>query len=91
MASERQHAHDLLDRIPTEQMNSAVRFLEFLLLDPVARSAATAPPDDEPLAEEDRRRVVEGKSWLAGGGQGAPMESVLAEFGLKPGDFPMDR
>ena len=79
----------LLDRLDSENRTAAVRFMEFLLLDPVARAAAMAPPDDEPVTEEDRRLFHEGQAWLNGGGQGTPMEDVLAEFGLNPGDFPL--
>jgi hypothetical protein len=52
---------------------------------------ATAPalPDDEPVMEQDRRRLHAGRAWFAQhGGKGIPMEEVLAEFGLKPEDFP---
>jgi hypothetical protein len=86
---DKQRAHALLDRLPPNQMDAAVRFLEFLLLDPVARAAATAPPDDEPVTEEDRRRVLDGVAALARGEQGTPMADVLAEFGLKTEDFPL--
>lgn len=90
-SADKQHAHALLDRVPPGQMDTAVRFLEFLLYDPVARAAATAPPDDEPVTEEDRRRILEGRAALARGEQGTPMEDVLAEFGLKMEDFPLQQ
>jgi hypothetical protein len=86
---EKQHAHQLIEQLPDSQIETAVRFLEFMLLDPVARAAATAPPDDEPVTEEDRRRFHDGQAWLRQrGGKGIPMEDVLAEFGLKAEDFP---
>jgi hypothetical protein len=66
-------------------LDAAVRFLEFLLLDPMAR--ATAPPDNERITELDRRRILEGKAALARGDQGIPMEDVLAEFGTTIEDF----
>lgn len=89
MNDEKQHAHELIERLPVSQMTTAVRFLEFMLLDPVARAAAAAPPDDEPVTEQDRRRVEEGRAWLdQRGGRGTPMAEVLAEFGLTPEDFP---
>ena len=69
---EKQHAHELIERLPTS-----------------ARAAATAPPDDEPVTEQDRARLEAGRAWLAQrGGKGIPMEDVLADFGLKPEDFP---
>lgn len=88
-ASEKEHAHELIERLRPSQTAMAVRFLEFMLLDPVARAVATAAPDDEPVTGEDRRRFNEGQAWLAQReGKGVPMEDVLAGFGLKPDDFP---
>jgi hypothetical protein len=81
-------AHELIERLPDSQIVTAVRFLEFMLLDPIARVVAAAPPDDEPVTEQDRR-LHTGQAWFAQrGGKGIPMEEVLAEFGLKPEDFP---
>jgi hypothetical protein len=88
-ATEKDHAHEPIERLPDSQLATAVRFLELMLLDPVARAVAAAPPDVEPVTEQDRRRFHGGQAWFAQrGGRGIPMEEVLAEFGLKPGDFP---
>jgi hypothetical protein len=90
--SEKHHAHELIERLPDSQIATAVSFLEFMLLDPVAHAAATAPADDEPVTDQDRRRFHGGQSWFAQrGGNGIPMENVLVEFGLKPEDFPLDK
>jgi hypothetical protein len=90
--SEKHHAHELIERLPAAQIATAVRFLEFMLLDPVSRALATAPPDDEPVTEQDRRRFHGGQTWFAQrGGKGIPMENVLAECGFKPEDFPLDK
>lgn len=86
--SDKQHAHELIDRLPDSHIATAVRFLEFMLLDPVTRALLSAPPDDEPATGEDRRRVQDGLAWFQKrGGKGIPMKDVLAEFGLKPQDF----
>ena len=88
-AADKQHAHELIERLERSQIATAVRFLEFMLLDPVARAAATAPPDDEPVTEQDLCRFREGQAWFEQrGGKGILMEDVLAEFDLKLGDFP---
>jgi hypothetical protein len=55
-ASEKHRAHELIERLPDSQIATAVRFLEFMLLDPVRRALATAPSDDEPVTEQDRQR-----------------------------------
>ncbi len=91
-AIEKQQAHELIERLRPEQVPAVVSLLQFMLLDPVSRSAAAAPVDDEPVTEEDRRRIREGQAWFAGrGGQGIPMEDILAEFGLTPKSFPIDK
>ena len=88
-SSDKQHAHELIERLQDSQIATAVRFLEFMLLDPVTRAVLTAPPDDEPVTEQDRRRLQDGQAWFRQrGGKGIPMDDVLAEFDLKPGDFP---
>jgi hypothetical protein len=87
--SDKQHAHQLVERLQDSQIGTAVSFLEFMMLDPVARAVATAPPDQEPVTGQDRRRFHDGQAWFAQrGGKGIPMEDVLAEFDLKPEDFP---
>lgn len=90
-ALEKDRVLSLWDRLDSTQRTVAVSFMQFLLLDPVARAAATARPDDEPVTDEDRRRFHEGRTWFAErGGRGIPMEDVLAEFGLKTEDFPVN-
>lgn len=92
MISDKHHAHELIERLPDSEIATAVRFLEFMLLDPVRRALATAPEDDEPVTEEDRRRFREGRAKFArSGGKSVPMEDVLADFGLTPGDFPASK
>jgi hypothetical protein len=90
MVSDKHHAHELIERLPDSEVATAVRFLEFMLSDPVARALATAPLDDEPVTEQDRRRFHGGQAWFAQrGGKGIPMEKVLADLGLE--DFPLNK
>ena len=79
-ATDKQHAHSLLDRVPADQMTAAVRFLEFLLLSPVDRALATAPEEDEEISEEEERAVVRSKKWFKHN-QGIPFEQVVADLG----------
>ncbi|HWZ31949.1 MAG TPA: hypothetical protein VNX18_11470 [Bryobacteraceae bacterium] len=78
IAQEKQQVHELIDRLAPSQVIAVRGFLEAMIA-----------ADDEPVTDEDRRRFHEGQAWLAQhGGKGIPMEQVLAEFGLKPEDFP---
>jgi hypothetical protein len=86
--SDKRHVHELIERLGPAQV-TAVRGLLEAMLDPVARAIAAAQADDEPVTEEDIRRVREGEAWLAKrDGKGIPMEDVLAEFGITAEQLP---
>ena len=84
---DKQHAHQLLDQLDPGQLAAVGHLLE-VMVDPVARALAAAPPDDEPVTEQDRRRFHDGQVRFAQR-RGIPMDDVLAEFGAKPEDFPL--
>jgi hypothetical protein len=87
MAANKQHAHELIDQLPSSQVPAAIGMLQSLL-DPVSRAIANAPIDDEPESEDERNAVAKSKAWFKSrGGQGIPHEEVLAEFGLSPDDL----
>ena len=81
MTAENRHAHALLDRIPADQLIAAVRFLEFLLLDPFDRALAIAPEEDEEIGEEERQAVARSEEWFKHN-EGIPFEQVVAECGF---------
>jgi len=82
MAADKQHAHQLIDRLAPSQVPAAIGMLESLL-DPVARAIANAPVDDEVESEEERQAVARSKDWFKQrDGEGIPHKEVLAEFGL---------
>ena len=82
---DKQHAHELIDRMAPGQVSAVVGLLE-IILDPLARTLASAPYDDEPVSEEEAREVASAKASLARG-EGIPHEKVLAEFDLTSEDF----
>jgi hypothetical protein len=82
---EKQHAHELIDRMAPGQVAAVVSLLE-IMLDPLARTLASAPYDDEPVSAEEVREVEAAKASLARG-EGIPHKEVLAEFGLTSKDF----
>ena len=78
---DKQEAHDLIDQMPAEQVPAAVSLLKSMLHSSI---------DDEPVTDEEHRAILEAEAWLkANGGRGIPMEEVLADFGLIPGDLPL--
>jgi hypothetical protein len=85
MANTKEHAHELIDRMAPGQIAALVGLLE-IMLDPVARSLANAPVEDEPISEEENRAVAASKAWLKDH-EPIPHAEVLAEFGLTSKDF----
>ncbi len=84
-ANEKQQAYQLLDRLDAGQFDAVVHLLE-VMTDPVARSLANAPVDDEPISEGETRAVAASKEWLKNH-EPVSNEDVLAEFGLTSEDF----
>lgn len=79
-------AHELLGQLEPSKLAAVVHLLEVMIHD------SPGPAASEPVTEEDRRRFHEGEAWFAQrGGKGIPMDDVLAEFGLTPEDFPLNR
>jgi hypothetical protein len=79
MSDTRQQVHALVDKLDAGKLDAVVRLLEVMI------------QDDEPVTDEDRRRFHEGQAQFTRRGKGIPMEEVLAEFGLKPEDFPLHK
>jgi hypothetical protein len=87
MSNPKEHAHELIERLPPSQLTAVVGLLE-AMLDPVSRAIAQAPLDDEPVTEEEREALARSEAWLEErGGKGIPMEEVLADFGLTMEDL----
>jgi hypothetical protein len=80
MSDTRQHAHELIDRMPETQLSALVGLLE-TIVDPVAVALRDAPLDDEPMTEEDERAVKESREWFKHN-PGIPFEQVVAELGF---------
>jgi len=80
MAANKQHAHELIERLAPGQVPAAIGMLESLL-DPVSRAIANAPIDDEPVTKEEKKALAESREWLKHN-KGIPHEQVLAELGV---------
>ena len=77
---QRQQAHALLDMLPAEKLN-AVRSLLEVMVEPLSRSLAMAPMDEEEVTPETAAALDSARASLARG-EGIPHEEILREFGL---------
>ena len=78
---ERQQAHALLDMLPAGKLN-AVRSLLEVMVEPLTRSLALAPVEEEEITPDTAAALERARASLARG-EGIPHEEVLREFGLK--------
>ena len=76
----KEHAHELIERLPPTQLAAVVGLLE-AMLDPVSHAIANAPIDDEPITTEAKKALDEARDWLKRN-KGIPHEQVLAELGI---------
>ena len=83
MTDTRQHAHQLIDRMPETQLSGLVQFLE-TIVDPVTAALRNAPLDDEPDSDEDKAATSEAHQWLHNnGGKGIPHAEAMRRLGLE--------
>ncbi len=72
MSDTRQHAHELIDRMPETQLSALVGLLEAIVVPEF---------EDEEIGEEEERSVARSKEWLKHN-KGTPFEEVAAELGF---------
>ena len=80
LSQERQHAHALLDMLPAAKLN-AVRSLLEVMVEPLARSLALAPVEEEEVTPETAASLDGARASLARG-EGIPHDEIRREFGL---------
>jgi hypothetical protein len=76
----KEHAHGLLDLLPPEKLTAVVGLLE-VMVEPLARSLASAPVEEEDLTPEAVAALDRARASLARG-EGIPHEDLRREFGL---------
>jgi hypothetical protein len=76
----RETLHNLIDRIPEEELSAAQRFLEYLASNQAYRAALAAPPDDEPVRSGDAEAIAKAREDVRAG-RIVSHDDVLREFG----------
>ena len=80
---EKQHAHELIERLPDSQIAPRFRFLESVLLDPVARAVAAALDPTAPRLFEAVLRFTR----TGAGDVNALQGDMDGAFRLRLGDY----
>jgi hypothetical protein len=71
MSDTRQHVHELVDELEPSQLAAVGQLLEVMVHD-----------EDDELTDEDRRAVAASREYFRKGGEGTPLEQVVAECGF---------
>jgi len=83
VTQEREQAHALLDMLPVEKL-IAVRSLLEVMVEPLSRSLASAPSEEEEITPETAAAIDRARASLARG-EGIPHEDIRREFGRVAG------
>lgn len=73
--------HELVDKLPPEQIGAALQYLSYLSADPALLSLLCAPADDEAYTEAQRREDAEADAAISRG-EGISQEELLRDLGL---------
>ena len=76
----RQHVHELVDRLPDSDVPAIEKLLESLTESPIERAMRLAPEDDEPVTPADARAIADAESDTR---PPVPLEKLLAEYRVK--------
>ncbi len=77
MATDKQHAHDLLDQLDSRQVAAVVQLLE-TMVNPLDR----APVEEQEITPQTAAAMDRVRTSLARG-EGIPHEDIRREFGLE--------
>ena len=77
---DKQQLHLLVESLAPEQVPAALQYLNYLSADPILAALLTAPPDDEPYTDEQRRKDALADAAITHG-EGISHEEVLRELG----------
>ena len=79
MSNPKEHAHALLDMLPEEKLTAVVGLLE-VMVEPLSRSLASAPVEEEEITPDTAAALERARASLARG-EGIPHEDMRREFG----------
>jgi hypothetical protein len=77
-AEQKQHAHELLDRLDARQLDAVVRVLK-VMVKPLSHALASAAVEEEELTTETAAAIERSRASMARG-EGIPYEEIRREF-----------
>lgn len=78
----REALHQLIDRLPEDEIAAAQRYLAYLATSAAFRATLSAPPDDEPVTTGDTEAIARARRDIKAG-RVVSHEDLLREFGFR--------
>jgi len=82
MADSKEHAHELIEQLAPSQLSAVVGLLE-VMIDPLSRSIADSPIEDEEINAQTAAELDAAHASISRG-EGVSHEEILRKFGVKP-------
>jgi len=79
--TQKEQAYELIDQLAPRQLSAVVNLLE-VMIDPLARSIADAPVEDDQILPQTAAELDAAHESIARG-EGIPHEEILRQFGVK--------
>jgi len=82
MAETKERAYRLIEQLAPSQLAAVIRLLE-VMIDPLARSIASAPVEEQEISSDTASELDAAHAAITKG-EGIPHEEILRRFGAKP-------
>jgi hypothetical protein len=79
----REKLHRLVDELPEEELDAALKVIESRADDPLIRRLEDAPLEDEEISAEEAAAVQEARDELAAGVPTISHDEIKREFGIE--------
>lgn len=79
----REKLHRIVDELPEEELDAALRAIETRSDDPLIRRLEEAPAEDEEISAEEEAAVQEARDELAKGSPLVSHDEIKREFGIE--------
>lgn len=79
----REKLHRIVDELPEEKLEAALKAIEERADDPLVRRLEDAAPEDEQISAEEEAAVREARDELAAGASLVSQDEIKREFGIE--------
>lgn len=79
----REKLHRIVDELPEEELDAALKAIETRSDDPLIRRLEDAPAEDEEISAEEEAAVQEARDELAKGAPLVSHDEIKREFGIE--------